>query len=80
MVAAKASDEEIIEAWRRLGSPTLVAAEVGLSKTNLLHRRRRIEATHGISLESTAERPSFRKMAGDDARRAARRLEATCGK
>ena len=46
-----ATREQFIETWNKLGSPTLVANELGVSVRKVQERRRRIEATEGITLE-----------------------------
>lgn len=49
MAKKKATDAEIIAAWQRLGSPTLVAREFGMGVATLFRRRNAIEAK-GIPL------------------------------
>lgn len=44
------SDEDFIKLWRTVGSPGLVAKELGVSDRNIMIRRRAIENRHGISL------------------------------
>lgn len=51
MAAPSCTDEQIIETWCRLGSPTLVSNELGVSVRNILVRRRKIEAVHGVKLD-----------------------------
>lgn len=46
-----ATREQFVETWNKLGSPTLVANELGVSVRKVQERRRRIEATEGITLE-----------------------------
>lgn len=52
----KATDDQFIAAWRRLGSPTLVAQELGISFGPVMQRRRTIEARHGIKLDTFNDR------------------------
>lgn len=47
---AKYTDDDLIEAWERLRSPTKIAAALGVSLRGLMDRRRRIEVTRGIKL------------------------------
>lgn len=42
---------EFVEVWNKLGSPTLVSQALGVSVRKVQERRRRIEATEGITLE-----------------------------
>jgi hypothetical protein len=46
------SDEEFISLWHRLGSATALAKTLGTQDRNIHARRRSIESTHGIVLES----------------------------
>lgn len=46
-----ATREQFIETWNKLGSPTLVSEALGVSVRKVQERRRRIEATEGITLE-----------------------------
>jgi biotin operon repressor len=47
------TDEEFIAAWRRLGSPTAVSDELGMSIRRVFTRRRAIESRYGITLAAT---------------------------
>lgn len=53
MGAPKVSDGAFIDAWHRLGSPQLVAAETGLDLRGVYSRRRRL-GEKGIRLETRA--------------------------
>jgi hypothetical protein len=44
------SDEEFIEAWNELASPSLVAAKFGVSDRSVMQRRRSIESRYKIKL------------------------------
>jgi len=46
----KISTEQFIEAWTRLGSPTLVGKELKMNPRSALNRRASIVAKHGIDL------------------------------
>ena len=46
------SDEEFIACWKRVGSPKLVAAHLGLDIRNVYQRRNNIEERHGFILDS----------------------------
>lgn len=50
MAAAKCTDTEFIEIWRRLGSPQLIAEHLGVALRMIYRRRDAIEKRHGISL------------------------------
>jgi hypothetical protein len=47
-----ANDDEFIEAWNRLKSPTKVGKYLNMDRRSAMFRRRSIEARYGISLES----------------------------
>lgn len=51
MPAPSCTREQFVEIWNRLGSPTLVSDELGVSVRKVQERRRKIEAAYGISLE-----------------------------
>lgn len=51
MPAPSCTREQFVEIWNRLGSPTLVSDELGISVRKVQERRRKIEASYGISLE-----------------------------
>jgi len=61
MPAAKVTEDEFIDVWRRHQSPAAVAKVLGVAERNVLSRRRRIEAARGIDL-STVIKP----MISDD--------------
>jgi hypothetical protein len=46
------SDEEFIACWKRVGSPKLVAAHLGLDIRGVYQRRNNIEERHGFILDS----------------------------
>jgi hypothetical protein len=54
MTASRYTEEEFITIWNRLGRPSLVAREMGLTERKVLERRRAIENRRGISLDSWA--------------------------
>lgn len=56
----KWTDEQIIDAMRRLGSPSEAAKELGITVRGLYDRRSRIEEKHGIKLESFSAPQKFR--------------------
>lgn len=58
MVAKRATDEQIIEAWRQHPSPTAVAKSIGLSIRNLHTRRRQIEHRTGKTLDVISAEPN----------------------
>lgn len=60
MPELKCSDDEFVEAWKRLGSISLVAHELGLSIRRANERRRVIENRHGILLDAFNDRRSFK--------------------
>lgn len=49
------TDEEFMAAWNKLGSPALVAKELGISLKNTYSRRRECEAKHNITLPTFAD-------------------------
>lgn len=51
-MAPKCTESQFIEIWNRLGSPTLVAKEIGVSVRNASSRRRAIEARQNVILDS----------------------------
>ena len=52
MSKAKVSEQQFIDAWKRLGSPELVAKETGTDVRGVYRRRNHIENKHGIILAS----------------------------
>lgn len=52
MPSQKVTDEQIIEAFKRLGSPKAVAKELQMDPVNVYRRRHTIQGKHGISLPS----------------------------
>ena len=48
------SDEEFIDAWKRLGSPALVAKYLKMELRSVYARRKKIEEMHGFILNSTS--------------------------
>lgn len=57
----KVSDDEFISAWKRFGSPAMVARAVGLDLRNTYARRKAIEEKHGIRLDTVTENGSSRQ-------------------
>lgn len=55
MPAAACTDAEFIELWRTHGGASAVSKVIGVGVRNVQERRRRIEARHGVRLESTAD-------------------------
>jgi len=51
----KYTDQQFIDAWKRLGSPALVAATLGLNLRGVYARRKAIEDRHGFSLDTVTE-------------------------
>lgn len=59
----KVSDQEFIEVWNLLGSPQLVANRLGVSTRHVYAKRRDLEATKGIKLETTnSQNPGYREV------------------
>ncbi len=54
MAVARVPDEKIIDALKRLGSPTYVAKELGMDVTTVYKRRTAIQQKLGITLPSFA--------------------------
>lgn len=52
MPPSKFSDQEFITCWKRSGSPTEVARQLGIDVRNVMARRNRIEEKHGFILDS----------------------------
>jgi hypothetical protein len=50
--ASKQKDDEFIALYRKLGSPTLVARELGINPRSVLNRRASLEIRYGIKLDS----------------------------
>ena len=46
------TDEQLIDAWKRLGSPSLIANEFGITTSTVHNRTRRVTAQTGIKLET----------------------------
>jgi hypothetical protein len=53
MKRSNAADEKFIECWKRLGSPTLVAKELGINPRSALNRRAALEIRHDIKLPTS---------------------------
>ena len=62
MPELKCSDDEFVEAWKRLGSISLVAHELGLSIRRANERRRVIENRHGMLLDAFNDRRGFKML------------------
>ena len=70
MAKRKLTDEQIIEAFKRLGSPKAVAEEFQVDQVNIYRRRNRIQAKYGITLPSfNAKQESIVKTIIPDNRR-----------
>lgn len=69
------TDDEFIEAWRRLKSGIKVAKHFGISIRGVYSRRRRLESTYGISLDSDAAQETVTSV--NDKTLVARRLTQT---
>lgn len=52
----KATDDEFIGAWHRLGSPALVAKKLGLDLRGVYARRKKIEEKYGFILDTKTEK------------------------
>lgn len=52
----KVTDEEFIAAWKRFGSPALVAKAVGIDVRNVFARRKSIEERHGVILDTLTDK------------------------
>ena len=58
MTAPNYTDDELVEAWNKLGSATLVAKHLNTHKTGVLGRRRAVEKRRGIELKAwNSQRP-----------------------
>lgn len=57
----KVTDDEFITAWKRLGSPSLVAKTFGLDLRGVYARRKVIEERHGLILDTVTESGTGRK-------------------
>lgn len=51
----KYSDQEFIDAWKRLGAPSAVAQELNLNLRGVIARRNSIERRHGILLDTVSQ-------------------------
>lgn len=66
MTAPACSNEAFVEIWKRLGSPALVARELGVSERAVYERRNRIERATGISLETdNSLNPAYQTIKGE---------------
>jgi hypothetical protein len=52
MKKSKKVDDIFIETWKRLGSPTLVAKELGINPRSALNRRATLQIRYGITLDT----------------------------
>lgn len=69
MTKAACSDQEFIELFRTLGSPTLISRQLGITARNVTDRRHRVEAKYGITLEVRSLNPAYRmKVSANKAR------------
>ena len=58
MTAPNYTDDELVEAWNKLGSATLVAKHLNTHKAGVLGRRRAVEKRRGIELKAwNSQRP-----------------------
>jgi len=62
MAKPLATDEAFIELWNKLGSPALVAKELGGSVRTVHERRRTIESRHGVKLDTWNDTSSRRTV------------------
>jgi len=60
MTQMKCTDEEFIEAWKRLGSITLVSEELKITARRAQERRKNIEAKYGIPLNTFNDQRSYK--------------------
>lgn len=58
----KCSDQEFIDAWKRLGTPETVSKALGLNLRWVYARRNAIEQRHGIILETVSDRAGRPKV------------------
>jgi predicted phosphodiesterase len=62
---SKGADDIFIEAYRRLGSPTLVAKEIGMNPRSVCNRRASLEIRYNIKLDSHGslrDKPKLKKI------------------
>ena len=56
------TDDEWINSWQKIGSPTEFAKQHGIAVRNVMARRRAIENRHGINLDTFAsQNPAYLK-------------------
>jgi len=55
------SDEKFIEVWRRLGSPSLVGKEIGMTPRSAMNKRSSIEIRHKIELATFNSQRDLKK-------------------
>ena len=62
MTSYHLTDDEWIESWKKIGSPSKFAKEHGIAIRNVMSRRRTLENKHGIILDTFAsENPAYFK-------------------
>jgi len=66
MAKSSVTEDEFIEIWKRLGSASLVAKEVGISLRQAQERRRSIENRRGISLEAFNDQRLYKILHPED--------------
>ena len=75
MAKAGCTEEEFIAIWKRLGSATLVAQEVGISLRQTQERRRSIENRRGISLDTFNDQRSYKLLHAENKIRSIANIE-----
>jgi len=66
MAKSSVTEDEFIEIWKRLGSASLVAKEVGISLRQAQERRRSIENRRGISLDTFNDQRLYKILHPED--------------
>ncbi|NDF98734.1 MAG: hypothetical protein EB101_07380, partial [Chitinophagia bacterium] len=66
MAKSSVTEDEFIEIWKRLGSASLVAKEVGISLRQTQERRRSIENRRAISLEAFNDQRFYKILHSED--------------
>jgi len=75
MAKAGCTEEEFIAIWKRLGSATLVAQEVGISLRQTQERRRSIENRRGILLDTFNDQRSYKLLHAENKIRSIANIE-----
>ncbi|NBQ80363.1 MAG: hypothetical protein EBT99_17475, partial [Betaproteobacteria bacterium] len=75
MAKAVCTEDEFIAIWKRLGSATLVAQEVGISLRQTQERRRSIQNRRGISLDTFNDQRSYKLLHSENKIRSIANIE-----